>query len=112
MTELGGERLDADERGSTRGRRSPRDAIGIVGVAARRRSPASSRCRPFTARTIVWPVFLGMLAVACGIWALPRGERRLGLGGDRRGRCSGSGSASSRSSRASDNLEQSSSGPT
>ncbi len=33
---------------------------------------------PFTARSIVWSVFVGLIAVACGIWAATRGERRLG----------------------------------
>jgi general nucleoside transport system permease protein len=34
---------------------------------------------PITARSIVWTVFVGLLAVACGIWATSRGERRLGI---------------------------------
>ena len=28
----------------------------------------------------MWSVFVGMLAIACGIWAATRGERRLGWG--------------------------------
>jgi general nucleoside transport system permease protein len=35
---------------------------------------------PIEARSIVWSVFVGMLAIACGIWAATRGERRLGWG--------------------------------
>ena len=34
---------------------------------------------PITARSLVWSVFVGLLAVACGIWAASRGERRLGV---------------------------------
>jgi general nucleoside transport system permease protein len=34
---------------------------------------------PITARSIVWSVFVGLVAVACGIWAASRGERRLGV---------------------------------
>jgi ABC-type uncharacterized transport system permease subunit len=35
---------------------------------------------PIEARSIVWSVFVGLLAIACGIWAATRGERRLGWG--------------------------------
>jgi general nucleoside transport system permease protein len=33
---------------------------------------------PVEARSITWSLFVGMLAIACGIWAVTRGERRLG----------------------------------
>jgi ABC-type uncharacterized transport system permease subunit len=35
---------------------------------------------PIEARTFVWPTFVGILAIAFGIWTATRGERRLGLG--------------------------------
>ena len=35
---------------------------------------------PLTLRTWVWPVALGFLGVAAGIWAVTRGVRRLGWG--------------------------------
>jgi general nucleoside transport system permease protein len=35
---------------------------------------------PLTQRTILWPVALGFFGVAAGIWAVTRGERRLGWG--------------------------------
>jgi hypothetical protein len=35
---------------------------------------------PLTERTILWPVALGFVGVAAGIWAVSRGERRLGWG--------------------------------
>ena len=35
---------------------------------------------PFTLRTWAWPVALGFLGVAAGIWAVTRGVRRLGWG--------------------------------
>jgi general nucleoside transport system permease protein len=34
---------------------------------------------PLTQRTILWPVALGIIGVAAGIWAVTRGVRRLGL---------------------------------
>jgi simple sugar transport system permease protein len=33
---------------------------------------------PITARSIVWSALVGILGVACGIWAVTRGERRAG----------------------------------
>jgi ABC-type uncharacterized transport system permease subunit len=33
---------------------------------------------PLTQQTILWPVALGFLGVAAGIWSVTRGERRLG----------------------------------
>jgi general nucleoside transport system permease protein len=35
---------------------------------------------PIEARAIVWPTIVGIVAAACGIWAVTRGERRLGWG--------------------------------
>jgi general nucleoside transport system permease protein len=33
---------------------------------------------PWTTRSVVWPVAAGFVALACGIAAVPRGERKLG----------------------------------
>ena len=33
---------------------------------------------PWTTRTLAWPLVFGIVAVACGIAAVPRGERKLG----------------------------------
>ena len=35
---------------------------------------------PFTLRSLVWPVLLGVLAAAAGIWAISRGGARIGWG--------------------------------
>jgi len=35
---------------------------------------------PIEARAIVWPILVGLIAVALGIWTVTRGERRLGWG--------------------------------
>jgi simple sugar transport system permease protein len=35
---------------------------------------------PIEARAIVWPVLVGILAIAFGVWTATRGERRLGIG--------------------------------
>ena len=35
---------------------------------------------PIQARTIVWPIAVGVLAVVLGIWTATRGSRRLGYG--------------------------------
>ncbi len=35
---------------------------------------------PLKTRTVYWPVAIGILAVAAGIWAVSRAERRLGWG--------------------------------
>ena len=35
---------------------------------------------PLTSRTLLWPVLVGILAVAAGIWAASREERRVGWG--------------------------------
>ena len=35
---------------------------------------------PLTSRTTIWPVLVGILAIAAGIWVISRGEKRLGWG--------------------------------
>jgi general nucleoside transport system permease protein len=35
---------------------------------------------PIMARTILWPILVGILAIGFGIWTITRGERRLGWG--------------------------------
>jgi simple sugar transport system permease protein len=35
---------------------------------------------PIEANSIIWSAFVGILAIACGIWAVGRGEKRLGWG--------------------------------
>jgi len=35
---------------------------------------------PLKTATLVWPILVGILAVACGIWAVAREERRVGWG--------------------------------
>jgi ABC-type uncharacterized transport system permease subunit len=35
---------------------------------------------PFTARSPLWPVLMGVLAAAAGVWSMSRGVRRLGWG--------------------------------
>jgi general nucleoside transport system permease protein len=35
---------------------------------------------PLKTTTLLWPVLLGILAVACGIWSVARAERRVGWG--------------------------------
>jgi general nucleoside transport system permease protein len=35
---------------------------------------------PFTTRSAIWPILVGILAVAAGIWAVSRGVTRLGWG--------------------------------
>jgi simple sugar transport system permease protein len=35
---------------------------------------------PIQASSLIWSVFVGIIAIACGIWAAGRGERRLGIG--------------------------------
>jgi simple sugar transport system permease protein len=36
---------------------------------------------PIEARTIVWPIVVGIVAATLGIWTVTRGRRRLGYGG-------------------------------
>jgi general nucleoside transport system permease protein len=36
---------------------------------------------PIEARAILWPILVGLIAAALGIWTVTRGERRLGWGG-------------------------------
>ncbi len=35
---------------------------------------------PFRSRVLLWPILVGIVAVACGIWAVSRAERRTGWG--------------------------------
>jgi simple sugar transport system permease protein len=35
---------------------------------------------PIEARTIVWPILVGIIAAALGVWTISRGERRVGWG--------------------------------
>jgi len=35
---------------------------------------------PFSTRTYVWPIVVGVLAIAAGVWTVARGVRRLGWG--------------------------------
>ena len=35
---------------------------------------------PLRSRLLLWPILVGILAVACGIWAISRAERRVGWG--------------------------------
>ncbi len=35
---------------------------------------------PFTTRTYVWPIIVGILAISAGIWTATRGARRVGWG--------------------------------
>jgi general nucleoside transport system permease protein len=35
---------------------------------------------PLSSRTIAWPILIGILALAAGIWAVARDERRIGYG--------------------------------
>ncbi len=35
---------------------------------------------PLSARAVLWPILIGILALAAGIWAVSRGARRVGWG--------------------------------
>jgi ABC-type uncharacterized transport system permease subunit len=35
---------------------------------------------PLSSRTVAWPILIGILAIAAGIWAVARDERRIGYG--------------------------------
>ena len=35
---------------------------------------------PLRSRVFVWPILVGVVAIACGIWAVSRAERRIGWG--------------------------------
>ena len=43
-------------------------------------SRASSRCRRSTARSVVWPIVVGVAAATLGLWAASADLRRLGWG--------------------------------
>jgi general nucleoside transport system permease protein len=51
--------------------------IGIIGIAAGVLAFWLA-LPPWTTREIGWPIAAGIVAVACGIAAVPRGERKLG----------------------------------
>jgi simple sugar transport system permease protein len=58
--------------------RSPR-MLGVIGVVLG--VFAAFLCiPPIQARAIIWPILVGIVAAAFGIWTATRGERRLGLG--------------------------------
>lgn len=58
--------------------RSPR-TVGVIGLVLG--VFAAFLCiPPIQARAIVWPILVGIVAAALGIWTATRGERRLGLG--------------------------------
>jgi general nucleoside transport system permease protein len=47
-------------------------AVGVMGFLV--------AIPPVTARSLVWPILLGVLAAAAGLWAVSRNERKLGWG--------------------------------
>jgi general nucleoside transport system permease protein len=53
--------------------------VGIIGIALGAVAVWFA-LPPLTVRTIALPAALGIAAVACGIWAVTRGERRVGWG--------------------------------
>ena len=68
-----------------RRRPSPTACVGSLSrarsrcsVSASACSPSGSHCRPGRPQEIGWPLAAGIVAVACGIAAVPRGERKLG----------------------------------
>jgi ABC-type uncharacterized transport system permease subunit len=65
--------------GAVRARAGGARTLGITGVVL---GVAAfwSAIPPFTTRTPVWPLVFGILAVACGIAVVTRGERKLGWG--------------------------------
>jgi general nucleoside transport system permease protein len=54
-------------------------ATGYIGIALGAFA-AFLAIPPIEARSPLWPVFVGVLAVAFGIWTVTRGRRRLGWG--------------------------------
>jgi simple sugar transport system permease protein len=66
-------RLEAPRRALSPGR------IAVAGIAL---GVAAfwSAIPPFTARTFVPPMLIGLLAIAAGVWAISRGRRRAGWG--------------------------------
>ena len=65
--------LDRHACGASAARSASSGSLGVL-LALLARAAADRR------RAIGWPVLLGLLALACGIWAVTRGERRLGWG--------------------------------
>ena len=53
--------------------------IGVAGIATGLVA-AWIALPPVTARSIVWPVVVALVAVAAGAWAVVNGERRIGYG--------------------------------
>ena len=43
-------------------------------------SPAFIAIPPIEARTVIWPIVVGLIAAMLGIWTVARGRRRLGWG--------------------------------
>ena len=68
---LPGERIAARRLGEPR-------SIALVGVGLAALA-AFVALPPINAREPYWPAAIGLLAVAAGIWATTRGERKLGL---------------------------------
>src|SRR5262249_18320629 len=56
-----------------------RRTSGVVGVLCGS-PPLWLATPPIEARTVVWTILVGILAVAFGIWTVSRGEHRLGWG--------------------------------
>src|SRR5205085_356175 len=58
--------------------RSPR-TVGTVGLVLGAFA-AFLAIPPIEARGVLWPILVGILAAAFGVWTITRGERRLGWG--------------------------------
>jgi general nucleoside transport system permease protein len=54
-------------------------AVGIIGIILGAFAFWLS-VPPVSARTVVWPILVGVVAAGCGIWAFTREERRVGAG--------------------------------
>src|SRR3954462_4228659 len=69
---------DAVRAGGRGGRlpRAPR-SVGIIGLVVGALAFWLA-LPPLSARTIIWPILVGLLAAMAGIWAYTRGERRIG----------------------------------
>src|SRR3954468_1445969 len=69
---------DAVRAGGRGGRlpRAPR-SVGIIGLVLGALAFWLA-LPPLSARTIIWPILVGLLAAMAGIWAYTRGERRIG----------------------------------
>jgi general nucleoside transport system permease protein len=58
--------------------RGPR-AVGMIGIVLGALAFWLA-LPPISARAIIWPILVGLVAAMCGLWAYTRGERRVGLG--------------------------------